>query len=176
MDLLPTVREFDGRDWLFTKTYRHYLPHWELQGSTYFITACVDLKIGTPFLNQDLALCVEEIILQNHQLTYLLHAYVIMPDHLHLIIKPLPENSLSEIMKAIKGRSAHLLNRYMKRTGKFWQKENFDHLIRHGVDMRDKWDYIRENPVSAKLVERGQDYPFSSFYDPTALAISYMGI
>jgi len=87
-----------------------------------------------------------------------------MPDHLHLLIKPFGENGLSMIMKNIKGSTANGLNKMVNRTDKFWLTENFDHLVRNGLDLRDKWICIKENPVRAKLVDKSEDYPFCSFF------------
>jgi REP-associated tyrosine transposase len=53
----------------------------------------------------------------------------------------------------------------LERTGKFWQQENFNHLIRDAIGLREKWEYIKNNPVKARLVEHAEDYPYSSFYD-----------
>lgn len=54
-----------------------------------------------------------------------------MPDHFHLIIKPLYENTLAQIMQNLKGTTAYAMNKLLSRSGKFWQTENFDHLIRN---------------------------------------------
>ncbi len=48
------------------------------------------------------------------------------------------------------------------RRGTFWQAETFDHLVRNEEDWLDKFDYIHDNPVKAGLVDKPQDYPFSS--------------
>jgi len=52
---LPKIREFDGHDWFSTKTYRRNLPHWELKGSTYFITFRVSSEVDSPFKDPELA-------------------------------------------------------------------------------------------------------------------------
>lgn len=101
-----------------------------------------------------------------HKKSYDLQAYVIMPDHVHLLLKPIKDGSLSEIMKTIKGSTAYQINQLLNRTGKFWQTENFDRLIRHSIELREKWEYIKENPVVAKLVRSAEEYPYSSFYSP----------
>lgn len=163
---LPTVREFDRHDRFSTKTYRRNLPHWELQGSTYFITIRVDAKVGKPFQNTHLAMFMMSSLLLQDNKKYLLHAYVIMPDHIHLIIKPILGYALAKIMQQIKGSTAYSLNQLLNRTGKFWQCESFDHLIRDAIGLREKWDYIKENPVKANLVDKAENYPFSSFYIP----------
>jgi len=162
--ILPKIRTFDGHDWFSTKTYRRTLPHWELKGSTYFITLRVSADLGKPFVNPELAILMISFLSRNHEVKYLLQAFVVMPDHLHLILKPINGSSLAEIMKAIKGGSAFEINKKLQRKGRFWQIENFDHLIRNEHGLREKWDYIKENPVKAKLVKEAEDYPFSSFY------------
>ena len=99
---LPKIREFDGHDWYLTKTHRRNLPHWELTGSTYFITTRVHLELGKPFLNRDLALVIISALYRNDKASYDLQAFVIMPDHLHIILKPLSGSKLQEIMKNLK--------------------------------------------------------------------------
>lgn len=161
---LPQIRTFDGHDWYSTKTYRRNLPHWELKGSTYFITVRVDAKVGKPFKDPSISKEMESILFNEDEKKYQLHAYVVMPDHLHFIIKPILGTTLAQIMRTLKGSSAYTINRLLSRTGKFWQTENFDHLIRDSIGLREKWEYIKENPVKAKLVVNAEDYPFSSFY------------
>lgn len=161
---LPKVREFDGHDWFSTKIQRRNLPHWELEGSTYFITICVDSKIDRPFLNPNIAMTLISFLNRDDNKKYVLHAYVVMPDHLHIIIKPILGYSLSTIMQKLKGGSAYTINKLLNRKGKFWQVENFDHLIRDGIGLREKWEYIKQNPVNAKIVNYAEEYPFSSFY------------
>lgn len=167
-DNLPKVREFDGHDWFSTKISQRNLPHWELKGSTYFITTRVDSKVGKPFQNSHIASLMVSSLYREDKQKYMLHAYVVMPDHLHLIIKPLSENTLAQIMQNLKGSTAYAINKLLNRTGKFWQSENFDHLIRDAIGLREKWEYVKENPVKAGLVKKAEDYPFSSFYIPSS--------
>ncbi len=165
---LPKVRQFDGYDWLSTKTSRRDLPHWELKGSTYFITIKVDRLLGYPFYDHQAAHTMTSALWRgDKEGLYQLHAYVVMPDHVHFIIKPLSDITLSKIMHQLKGSTAFQINKLLKRSGKFWQSECFDHLIRDGNYLREIWEYIKENPVKAKLVPKAEDYPFSSFYDPS---------
>jgi REP element-mobilizing transposase RayT len=87
---------------------------------------------------------------------YELDAAVVMPDHLHLLLKPLPKKngfySLSEIFHSIKGFVAH------RGSGTLWQDDNYDHIIRNEKDHNEKLIYLINNPVEAGLVERYQDY------------------
>ncbi len=107
---------------------------------------------------------------------YDLICYCIMPNHVHILIDTqiqIPENvevllkmdyeftPLDEIMKRIKGPSALYANRVMKRTGKFWQRESFDHYIRTEKEFDNVMHYILMNPVKAGLAERWEDWKFS---------------
>src|SRR3990170_6189142 len=62
---------------------------------------------------------------------YIVHAFVVMPNHVHLLIEP--RTSLARITNGLKGVSARDANRILARTGKhFWQDESFDHWVRKG--------------------------------------------
>jgi REP element-mobilizing transposase RayT len=87
-----------------------------------------------------------------------------MPDHVHLIFTPLVNEevsevySLCEIMDAIKGASAHKINRLRGRTGKVWQTESFDRVLRSSEKLDEKIQYILDNPVRKGLVSASADY------------------
>ena len=87
-----------------------------------------------------------------------------MPDHVHLIFTPLVNEaacevySLSEIMDAIKGASAHKINRQLGRTGKVWQTESFDRVLRSSEKLDEKIQYILDNPVRKGLVSAWPQY------------------
>jgi putative transposase len=153
-----------------TNQYQRDLPHWESSGSTYFITFRVSPATGQPFLvdsnsnesGNQLASIVEERIWFDFGERYNIDAYIIMPDHVHLLIQPLQEWSLSKILQGIKGFTARKINVVLNRKGPFWQDESMDHLIRNHEDWLDKFNYIHENPVKASIVERPEEYPYSS--------------
>jgi REP element-mobilizing transposase RayT len=68
---------------------------------------------------------------------------VVMPDHVHMIFAPLENQnqetfSFEEIVGAIKGASAHSVNKALKRSGTVWQDESFDHVIRHADSLEQK--------------------------------------
>jgi putative transposase len=88
---------------------------------------------------------------------YELHAWVVMPNHVHLLITP--QASLPRIMQLLKGSTAHEANRLLKRTGTFWQDESYDHLVRNGEELRKIERYIVNNPVKAGLVTAPEMYP-----------------
>ena len=89
-----------------------------------------------------------------------------MPDHVHVIFTPLVNTSsltiysLAEIMGAMKGASAQKINQKLGRTGRVWQTESFDRVLRSSETLDAKVAYILENPVRKALVKRWEDYPW----------------
>jgi REP element-mobilizing transposase RayT len=92
---------------------------------------------------------------------YELDAWVIMPNHVHLLILPLVPTP--KIMRWLKGSTARLANRLLHRTGHaFWQDESYDHWARNQVELGRIARYIEENPVNAGLVASMDLWPWSS--------------
>jgi putative transposase len=89
---------------------------------------------------------------------YTLHAVIVMPDHVHMILEPLPGYSLSRIMKGIKGASARKINKARNSYGSIWQDESFDRIIRDEKEYNEKMIYMFENPLRAGLTEKPEDY------------------
>ena len=85
-----------------------------------------------------------------------------MPDHVHLLLTPATDDdgpiSIPEIMQAIKGTSAHRINKYLGRKGRVWQDESFDRAMREVENVRGKIEYILGNPVRAGLVRNPLEY------------------
>jgi putative transposase len=86
-----------------------------------------------------------------------------MPDHVHLLFTALRDAdgwtfALPEILRAIKGTSARNINKLTGRTCPAWRDESFDHVLRGNESLWETIDYIRQNPVRKKLVEKPEDY------------------
>ena len=77
---------------------------------------------------------------------YRLDAFVVMPNHVHVLVTPLGAHRLSEIVQNWKSYTAHEINRRLGRKGSFWQKESFDHIVRSADEMERLRKYIRDNP------------------------------
>ncbi|HLP24264.1 MAG TPA: transposase [Acidobacteriota bacterium] len=82
---------------------------------------------------------------------YALNEFVVMPNHVHVLVKPMPGNRLAEILHSWKSYTAKQLNRQLGRTGQLWQHESFDHLVRNESAMEAIRRYIRENPKVAGI-------------------------
>jgi putative transposase len=92
-------------------------------------------------------------------------AWVVLPDHLYLILDPRTSN-LSDVMKAFKQDFGFLYRqRVGARSGRIWQLRFWDHIIRDQDDMNRHVDYIHYNPVKHGLVRAVREYSHSSFAD-----------
>jgi putative transposase len=93
---------------------------------------------------------------------YVLHEFVVMPNHVHMLVFPSAE--MAAVMHHIKLRTAQKANRILGRVGQsFWQSESFDHWCRSVQEMAKVRQYIVMNPVKACLVRRPQDWPWCSY-------------
>ncbi len=77
--------------------------------------------------------------------------YVIMPNHIHALVKPVMEFTLSDILHSWKSYTANRINRLVNRQGALWQDESFDHIVRDEAQMERFSRYIMQNPVKARL-------------------------
>jgi REP element-mobilizing transposase RayT len=92
---------------------------------------------------------------------YEMHSWVIMPNHVHLLLTP--HVSLSKLLGSLKAATARRANQLLQRTGQpFWQDESYDHLVRNADEFRRVRAYIENNPVSACLVATPEEYMWSS--------------
>jgi putative transposase len=96
---------------------------------------------------------------------YRLHAYVVMPNHVHILLDP--HIPLAKISGVIKGVSSRDINARLGRSGRsLWQDESSDHWIRSSVELERIRQYIDWNPVRAGLVSRPKDWKWSSAGNP----------
>ena len=140
---------------------------------------------------RDVATVVQEAIHRRDGNVYRLHRYVVMPNHVHILIEPLskvgqvvnspygeshPESpktdvgqvvnlsyhSLSSILHSLKRHTAHKANQLLARQGSFWQEESYDHWVRDPADHARIIEYIDQNPCEAGLCRMPADWPLSS--------------
>jgi len=93
---------------------------------------------------------------------YRLTAWVIMPNHAHLLMTPCAGFELSDILHSLKSYTANEANKLLNRGGQFWQPESYDRWIRDAEHFARVIAYIENNPVKARLCEMPEDWPFSS--------------
>lgn len=91
--------------------------------------------------------CLADSIMYFDGIRYHVKAFVIMPNHVHLLIQLFIGHDLDIVMKSIKGYSARKINRILGTSGIIWQRENRDTLIRNEVHYENCINYIRRNPL-----------------------------
>jgi type I restriction enzyme R subunit len=195
---------------------RRNLPHWDIQGATYFVTCCLagsipaigrlaikaetrnsppdrygadprarrspstnfasweqllDTAVGTRWMEERIVASeVQRAMLHFAGTRYDVIAYVVMPNHVHWIFRPLaswrdrcaPRSAREIIMHSFCRQTARTCNRIMGRTGQFWQHESYDRVVRDVDELQRIIDYVEFNPVKAGLCERPEQWEFSS--------------
>lgn len=137
-----------------------HFPSVEIRGRSvvYFITVCVNDR--RPLLASPEALAV---LMEAWQIAdaYRVGRFVVMPDHVHLFCGPArhPEVGLKPWVAFWKSRAAQRWTGGAVRT-KLWQRDFWDTQLRAGESYREKWEYVRNNPVRAGLVARPDDWPY----------------
>jgi putative transposase len=114
-------------------TYRRKLPHWRMQGSVYFVTW--RLAKTQPALHPEEKTLVVAAIRHFDGLRYELIAYVVMDDHVHVLMLPLPNYPLHQILHSWKSFTSKGLRRLWKRDVPVWQDEYFDRIVRNDADL-----------------------------------------
>jgi putative transposase len=154
-----------------TAFYRRNLPHLQRDNKPHFLTFCTHRRWILPEIARDIVL---GCCLHDHEQKLGMDVVVVMPDHVHMIFTPLVNQaarevySLAEIMEAIKGASAHKINRLLTRTGKVWQTESFDLVLRSSEKLAEKVHYILENPVRKGLVSDWTKYRWLWYREPVS--------
>jgi REP element-mobilizing transposase RayT len=105
---------------------------------------------------------VQDSLLFHDPDLYRLSAWVVMPNHLHLLATPAEDVELSVILHSLKSYTSHEANKILGRTGRFWQRESYDRFIRNHEHFMNVVKYIENNPVKAGLCQKPSDWPFSS--------------
>jgi REP element-mobilizing transposase RayT len=94
---------------------------------------------------------------------YDLHAWVIMPNHVHMLVTP--HTNVSSFLRRLKGYAARQANGILRQSGQpFWQDESYDHLVRSPEEFRRIERYILWNPVNAGLARSPEEFRWSSVF------------
>ncbi|MDE2817311.1 MAG: transposase [Chloroflexota bacterium] len=118
----------------------------------------------TPLRNPQLAAMVEDALLYFANTRYHLHAWVVMPTHVHVLFAPLAGHAVSTIIHSWKSFTAHQAVKRFGCSAPFWSQDYFDRFIRNERHFTAAIAYIEANPVKAGLCQRNVDWRFSSAY------------
>ncbi len=137
-----TFRTYDSVDAYLKKLSKQAIPNRQKQ---LLIDEYLDKSTLGAVLNNDVLelLCV--FIKKYHSVLYELIAFCIMPNHVHLLIKPMAD--LDKLMQKLKGGSANQINEVLRRKGSFWAADYYDTLIRDDRHFSTVYRYIKNNPL-----------------------------
>ncbi|HUR36529.1 MAG TPA: transposase [Terriglobales bacterium] len=107
---------------------------------------------------------LKTLYLYRRQQKYLLHAFVLMPNHFHVVLTPAAGITLEKAAQMIKGGSAYQLKQAGREGVQVWQRGFTDRRIRNAKEYEALVQYTHQNPVKAGLVARAEEYRYSSAY------------
>ena len=139
---------------------RYYVPN-----AIVFITNVVHYREPL-FANETYLNLFREVLRKTKELhPFNMVAYIFLPDHMHLMIRPTGTSNFSKIMHSAKSYFTHIYKKQIGFTGnmKVWQKRFRDHIIRDEQDFEHHINYIHYNPVKHGYVSRPEDWPHSTF-------------
>ena len=112
----------------------------------------LDAGAGDCHLSQPrIAAIIAESLKHLEEVRYHLIAWCIMPNHIHVVAQPLAEWNLEKIIHTWKSYTANQANKALNRTGEFWQREYYDHVVRDNEDLERIVRHVSENPQKANL-------------------------
>jgi putative transposase len=126
----------------------------------YFITASAFQKQRLFESDKMARLFVEVLLHYREQRKYLLHEFVVMPDHFHLLITPI--ETLERALQLIKGGFSFRAKKELGFVGEIWQKSFYDRRVRDVAEYRAFLEYIHMNPLNRKFVTLAPEYPYTS--------------
>jgi putative transposase len=136
--------------------------HRSQPGATYFVTTNTWQRREL-FRRKAVASIVEETIFRYRDLGhFLLHRYVLMPDHFHVLLTPGASMPLERAIQLIKGGSSHEIGLHLGKRFPIWQPGFTEHQVRNQQDFDEHVFYIDWNPVKAKLVTKPEEYRHGS--------------
>jgi putative transposase len=138
------------------------LTHRTVPGWTYFVTTKATQSISVFQVREIAELVINKMIDYRNKGNYLLHDFTLMPNHLHLILTPSYSVSLEKAMQLIKGGSSYEIHRIRGNKMPIWQSGFHESRIVDWTDYKKRADYIRFNPVTAKLVAVPEVWPYGS--------------
>ena len=97
------------------------------------------------------AIFIDTLMRYSDDEAHALHAFVLMPDHFHILLTPAKDKSLERVMQYIKGGSAHAIRKELNFSFPVWQRGYSDHRIRDKADFEGHVGYVHRNPARRRL-------------------------
>jgi REP element-mobilizing transposase RayT len=144
------------------KSHPGHLPQWRVPGAVYFITWRLH-RWEDKLSEAERTIVLDTILFFNHQ-RYELGGLVVMDDHVHVIVQPIGEWTLTQILHSWKSFTAKEINKLRGQTGTRWMKDSRTEVIRNDHELRAKMEYIYGNP--ARRWPCMKDSPWMRFFEP----------
>jgi putative transposase len=138
------------------------LHHLTMAGCTYFGTTKSFQSTSLFQVHTSADIIVAKLLHYRDAGAYRLHAFVLMPNHLHLLLTPSATTTLEKAMQLIKGGSSHEIHKQLSHIREIWQSGFHEATIRDVADYQSKVRYIHQNPVAARLVVNPSEWKWSS--------------
>ena len=130
--------------------------------ATYFVTAGTSFKQNLLQSDRMAQLFCETLFHYRDARKFRVHAFVVMPNHFHLILTVLEDSTLERAMQLIKGGFSYQAGKLLGVHSAIWQKSFVDRRVRDSVELERYTAYIHQNPVKAELAETADEYRYSS--------------
>jgi len=157
-----------------TSSLRRYYPIMDDSQRTFFVTSVTWQRVPIFRVEARAELLIEVLFGYRDQGKYLLHEFVVMPDHIHLLLTPATEVSVERGVQFVKGGYSYRLRKVEKI--QVWQESFTNHRILDFEDYQRHGEYVRMNPVRAGLVRDARAYEFSSASSKLRLDVMPRGL
>ena len=132
----------------------HHVPSWVETGSPYFITICCAARGRNQLCHPSVAVQIfDSVTRRQHEAQWFVRLLLLMPDHLHMLVTFPPSAKLVITIRLWKGYLA-------RQHGLRWQKDFFEHRVRNAELLQTTTEYIRQNPVRARLIPNAEAWPY----------------
>jgi REP element-mobilizing transposase RayT len=123
----------------------------------------IDSGMGRCLLSDPkIAAIVRDVLAHEDAESYRLLSWVVMPNHVHVMMEQIEGHPLELVLQAWKSVSAHKINKQRNSTGRVWSPDYFDRFVRDEAHYANAIYYIEHNPVKARLVKAPEEWPYSS--------------
>jgi len=119
----------------------------KIKKQEYLIDKYLDTSLKGAYLNGKVVKFLRDFLISLDNYMYELVAFIIMPNHIHMLFKQI--KNLEDIIKTVKGKSAYEINKILGRSGKLWERNYYDKVIRDEKQFSIVYDYIKYNGIKA---------------------------
>ncbi|MGA8763412.1 MAG: transposase [Candidatus Sulfotelmatobacter sp.] len=131
---------------------------------TYFVTFSTHDRRKLFVVETYVRLFLQTLYRHRREGRYRLHAFVAMPEHVHLLLTPAIDVTIERAVQLIKGAYSHELGGIIGRKPEVWQRGFTDHRIRDEADFMHHRNYIHRNPVERGIIDDPREYRYCSAY------------